>query len=183
MSEAVTLPRTGEPPLRFRGEQIAEAGGRWFHGRDLNRWHDLSLYQSDDGRFVLAIAFCTQWQGEGGYDFAWVCKTPAEVVDLLRKYDPLPLRVGFPPRREYADKQLALAQALRQQYDDAVAELLKDERFAEPLDSAETVRVCGHCGAVPAWPVLWIEYGVEIVSYLCKRCDEDEQRELDRDGD
>lgn len=140
--DTITLPRTGDAPLKFAGQLVAESGDNRFAGREQNRWHELALYR-DNGRFVLRVAFRTNWQGEPSYDWAWVCATPAEVRERLREHDPVPERVGFPPGEQYAARQQSLEQGLRAQYDATVSELLARDEFAVSLDQDQAEQCAG----------------------------------------
>lgn len=59
-----TLRRTGQAPLRFQGELLAEADGEYESGRDFNRWHELTVYRTRGGKYVLRIAYRSAHQGE-----------------------------------------------------------------------------------------------------------------------
>lgn len=133
----ITLPRTGDSPLRFQGELLAEAGGPRFNGQDINRFHVLQIYRSDGGRFVVAIEFVSRWQGEAGANEAHVCRSGDDVRRVLREYEPIGDRVGFPDKPEFADRQRRLTTAIREQYDACVSELLSRDEFATSLDEAQ----------------------------------------------
>jgi hypothetical protein len=133
---AYTLTRTGDAPLKFSGELLAEAGGRHFRGREQNRWHELSIYATDAGAYVVAIAFRTRWQGEAEHDEAHAVATLPAVAQVLRDYNPVRPRVGYPPGPEYAERQARLGAALQEQYAACVSEVLSDERFAESPEAA-----------------------------------------------
>lgn len=131
-----TLQRTGDTPLRFRGERIAEASSRIVGGQERNRWFELALYRTVGGTYVAAIGFRSQWQGEHDEDRAAACETPAAVRDELTVRDPIPVGIGFPPGAAYAEKQARLLVALRHDYDALVTELFEGvaDEFAETID-------------------------------------------------
>lgn len=101
----IILTRTGRASLRFGGELLAESEGQHHRGRDQTRWHDIAIYQAEDGTIALAIAYETRYQGEGGYATASVHETPASVAATLAGYDPTARVAGFPPGGHYAEKQ------------------------------------------------------------------------------
>lgn len=68
------IERDGLKDLRFGGVIIAEANNRWLAGRQQNRWHELTLYRTAAGNYVLHELYITQWQGE-------LCASNAYVYD------------------------------------------------------------------------------------------------------
>jgi hypothetical protein len=134
----ITLPRTGDSPLRFDGEIIAEAGGKQFAGREQNRYHCLALYRvaGHDRQYVLSIAYHTDWQGESHRDTVHVCDSPEDVRRVLREYEPVREGVGFPPGDQYADRQRRLESQIREQYDACVSEILGGDEFAQTIEGA-----------------------------------------------
>lgn len=128
-----TLRRTGERPLRFQGERIAEAGGSHQFGRDQNRWHDIAVYLTSGGKFVVHVEYCTRWQGEADHSHVEICDQPDAVAAVLRNYNPLELVAGFPADDRYAERQARLFRDIRLRYDSLVSEVLRDERFAETI--------------------------------------------------
>jgi hypothetical protein len=118
-----TLSRTGDAPVSFEGDLLAEAGGHWLAGRELNRWHSLAIYDIANG-FVLSISYHTRWQGETDCDLVFVCNTPTEVKQKIREYNPVPVGIGYPPADQYRERQSRLETDLRRQYAAAVTELL-----------------------------------------------------------
>ena len=120
----ITLTRTGNRPLAFDGEQIAASSSRH---RDANRWHDLSLYKTSNGNFVLSVDYNTIWQGEMDYSDAVIVDSADAVAQVLRTTDPTKHATGFPvysdAMRVKEDRRRAELQA---RYDAAVSELLAD---------------------------------------------------------
>lgn len=131
-----TLERTGQPPLKFRGRLLAESSGRWTVGRDNNRWHDLEIYRTEAGRYVVSIVFETIWQGETGTKTVVLLDTPTGVTDELLEYrNRIPdLLIGYPPGEAYEDKQQRLIQSLQMRFEDQITEVLKDDAFAERIE-------------------------------------------------
>src|SRR3990167_1105524 len=126
MMGKIKLPRTGDRPLAFAGEQIAAADSRQPQGPCQNRWYDLALYRTEGGTYVVAIGYRTQWQGELPRDQAHKCSDVAEAVAILRDTIPeLPLN-GFPPGQQYDERRAHVEGAVRKCYEHAVSELLAD---------------------------------------------------------
>lgn len=129
----ITLPRSGRAPLRFAGEEIAVSDGERQAACNQNRWHELAVYRTDAGGYVVRVAYRTRWQGELDRDAAFVCAAAGDVVAALRAYDPTgPVR-GFPPGSTYAERQERLLADLRARYEEQVSEVLASEEFTEVL--------------------------------------------------
>lgn len=123
--ETVTLPRTGDRPVRFTGEEVATATSRQSNGPCQSRWYELALYRTDSGRYVLAIGYRSQWEGELPEDRVYVEDSAAAVAAQLQGAIPeLPL-LAFPPGAQYEEKRAYVAERLRRCYDAAVGELLQ----------------------------------------------------------
>lgn len=131
--EDVKLKRTGQLPLVFRGELLKEADGKWVNGKDQNRWHKIALYQTEQSkRFVLAISYRTQWQGEENQDDVLILgPEQQQMIDVLRDYDPVPTHVGFPKAEHFRDRQRDLEEGLRRRFASLVTEILEDVEGAE----------------------------------------------------
>ena len=120
-----TLPRTGDRALSFTGERLATADTRTREGFGQSRWHELALYRTEGGRYVVALGYRTQWQGELPVDWAWTAADEAEAVRYLREHDPMTGVMGFPPGRQYEERQERLQADLHLRYDTAVSEILE----------------------------------------------------------
>src|SRR4051794_1225207 len=55
--EDIILPRSGKAPLVFRGQQLAVVFGQRHLGREHNRWHELVVYRTEGGRYMVRIAY------------------------------------------------------------------------------------------------------------------------------
>ncbi|MBS3949739.1 MAG: hypothetical protein KGZ53_03630 [Peptococcaceae bacterium] len=118
-----TLTRTGDRPLQFSGECIAAADGKYHAGQEQNRWHEMSVYRTMGGKYVVEVAYRTQWQGEEAHYRAAICETIEEVITSLRSIDPTAHLQGFPPHPSYAEKQTRLKANLRLQLDVLISEV------------------------------------------------------------
>jgi hypothetical protein len=128
--------RTGEPPLKFRGRSLVQVGGRIYQGQEQNRWHELEVFRTEGGNYVLAIGYHTQWQGEDDHLVALVCKQAGDVVARVRGYDPAEHVVGYPPGPGYADKQARLIETIRRRYNTLATDLYEQlgSEFAEVIE-------------------------------------------------
>jgi hypothetical protein len=131
-----TIPRTGQAPLRFTGELIAETSTRLIAGRERNRWFVLKLYRTGGGKFPLSVAFRTRWEGEHDTDRVVLCGSTADVRIDLSLFQPLGMSIiGYPAGEHYAERQARLEQTLRLDWETAVRDLLGQvsEEFAEEI--------------------------------------------------
>ena len=131
--EKYKLKRSGKPPLAFEGEKLAEAGGKWQAGRELNRWHDITAYRTVGGRYILQIEYHSLWQGEEGHDFVEDADNPGELAEIVLDYDPIGHAQGFPPGAQFEEKQARMVSALRAQYDTRISEVLSQIPGAEEV--------------------------------------------------
>lgn len=122
--QTITLPRSGQAPLQFTGDQVAESGSRDTKGPCQTRWHEMVVYRAESGKLVLAIEYKTQWQGEHDRFQAWVCETPAGLRERLAEVDPFADLIGFPPGAQFDAKRQHTEKCLRQCWEGAVSELL-----------------------------------------------------------
>lgn len=120
------LTRTGDRPLKFSGELIAQVDGRIFAGQEQNRWHELRVYKTASGKYVLEVSYYTQWQGESCHHQASVHDTVAGVADEIRVTNPLEHLLGYPPHLQFAEKQARLEESLQQRWGVLVSEILND---------------------------------------------------------
>ena len=141
--EQIKGPRTGEAPLAFEGELLAEASGRLVGGKGRNRWHGVEVYRTAGGKYVLAIAYRTQWQGEQDHREAVVLGSLDEAAEQLRATVPTlhlegyrTLLANVSPGREspYRARQADLEAQLTRDWQHLAAEVLEtigvEERIA-----------------------------------------------------
>ncbi len=82
------LQRDGAPPLRFKGELLAETSSSPDRGRGdwsgaTGRWTELRLYRTQGGKYVCQRIGRAQWQGERDTHEAVVCETENEVMEFF----------------------------------------------------------------------------------------------------
>lgn len=129
-----TIPRTGNAPLKFEGELIAKSvptpdSGK--KGKEPKRWHELTLFCTLTGKYVLAISYRVEWKGEHDHHYAEVLPDIPSAVRAIQGYDPVAHVIGYPPSEQYAEKQARLLNELRQTFAVQVSELLNRDEFAE----------------------------------------------------
>jgi len=117
-----TITRTGDRPLKFNGEVLAESSSKKPDGPCSSRYWDLALWRTDSGKFVLSAGYFTQWQGESRREDVFVEATAEAAAEQLQKHDYLAPVVGFPPGHE--DRQHRLEQQLTLCWEAAVTEIL-----------------------------------------------------------
>lgn len=134
----ITVLRTGDVPLVFAGEMLAEVSSRCFEGMGEARWHELAMHRTAGGTYVLAVSFHSQYRDEGPLYEAVVTNNPddmrAEVptLSLCR----VPVGIGFPPEPRYEAKQARMVTDLERRFDQAVTELFValGPEFAERIE-------------------------------------------------
>lgn len=128
------LSRTGQAPLVFEGEELARVDGKWSAGREQNRYHNLAVYRTAGGNYILQVEYITQWQGEQRHDHVIVLgQDLSELANALREYDPCTRVQGYPPGPQYAEKQDRLLTSMRSRYDEQVSALLDKIEGAEEV--------------------------------------------------
>ena len=128
------IERTGQRPLEFEGEQLAEASTRNHAGKERNRWHELAVWKAASGKFVAGVSYHTQWDGEAGYDDAMVFESLDQVATLFEEYIfPNIGAIGFPASPTYADRQARLIEDLEQAFKHAAGRLLAELGVSEKI--------------------------------------------------
>lgn len=131
----VSLPRSGDAPIAFRGRVVAQHAGKYHNGAPNKRYFDLTLYQTASGKYVLYRHYHTTWRGEMNHDHIFSADTLDAVVAHLRDWRPQNLKgLGYPPRKEYHALQQHLLAALTQLYEERVSALLADAGAVERID-------------------------------------------------
>jgi hypothetical protein len=138
-----SLPRTGAPNLAFDGELLAQVVGDAYlpAGRRNPRWHDLSLYRTRGGKYVLFISLISDWERrdrtlEPEHHVATVLDSEAAVRRALETHDPATGIEGFPPDSQFASRQEKLLDDVRARYGRCVSDLFGQlgPEFSEVVD-------------------------------------------------
>lgn len=133
--EEYQISRDGDTPLTFRGEEIATANSHADEGGNRNRWHEVTVYRTEGGRYVVGIEYHTQWRGEQDrHDAVALGPDLAEVAECLRTTIPIPDGIGYPPKPQYADRQARMKASLRTRWEVMVGELLEVIGAAERIE-------------------------------------------------
>lgn len=135
MPSEFMLDRHGLPPLKFTGDLIADESSRSNNGPRQNRWHDLSLYITTGGKFVVQIMFCTLWQGEEDRSIVYVADDQQSLIDAMTaKYDPCSGWTGHPLGVADAERKNALlADSIVGGYRQAVSNLFAGAGIIEEV--------------------------------------------------
>lgn len=125
------LPRTGQLPLAFEGEELKHASGKWVNGKDKNRWHELTLYRTRGGEHVLHIHFHTMWQGEINDDAVHRLTDRAEVVGAVMDHPPTQGLKGYPEGKHFHERQRKLEEDITARYMALALKFLEGEEGTE----------------------------------------------------
>ena len=88
MSDTIIVKRTGQAPLRVRGEVIAENESSMNNASpdfdSTGRKRHVQVIKTATGKYVVAVHHTTIWQGEHDTDEAAVLPSLKECVEYLR---------------------------------------------------------------------------------------------------
>jgi len=122
---AFHLLRSGDQPIAFEGHLIADKSGPQINGRDRDRGHDIRLYRTTAGTYLVEIVYWSTWKGEPE------CRTviaagrePSRVTAALKLHDPLKPVLGYPPAERFKPKQDRLLARIRADYATRVSDVL-----------------------------------------------------------
>jgi hypothetical protein len=120
------IQRTGDAPLKFEGELIAESDGKYAAGNDQNRWHNLRLYRTSKGNIVAECEYLTCWQGELGHQEAAALGSVAEAIEWFKGIIPATYVQGFPDKPEYQERQANLLNWIDKRLADQITEIAEE---------------------------------------------------------
>lgn len=132
--QSVRLTRTGDAPLAFSGRILANVSGKRPGEGDLPRWHDVTIYETAGGQYVVAIAYRTTWKGEIGRDTLAVVTGRSELRDALKRHDPVAHVQVLPPGPQFAERQARMVAMVRQQWDGLVEMALTEVDVEERVE-------------------------------------------------
>jgi hypothetical protein len=107
-SNVFTLRKSGARPVSFSGRHLGHHNG-YRVGSPL--WHELNLYQTDDGRYVGDIRVFTKAQGAKDQFHVAVADSLEEALQFFEGYDP---RADVPAELALDDEALSPAELLVQ---------------------------------------------------------------------
>jgi hypothetical protein len=89
----VIIRRTGQPPLRIKGEEVVRSASSSnnaspSYGGSVGRSQEVAVYRTESGRYVAAITNLTTWQGEHDTYDAAVFPSIKPCVGYLRERVP-----------------------------------------------------------------------------------------------
>ncbi len=126
-----TLSRTGDRPLVFTGDLIAEAGGCIHGGQEQKRWYEIRIYSTAGGSYVLEVAYHTSWKGEDSHSHAEAHSNLEKLIAGLRIINPLKHLRGYPLGSTYVEKQARLERDMILRWQTLVGEILSKIPGAE----------------------------------------------------
>jgi len=129
--EEFTIERTGQAPLTFVGTILTESSGARVQDQEQNRWHDIAIYRTKAGRYVVFVEYRSTWKAEIGRCEVAIFDNPKDVVRGLQNYDCTSYVAGFPPLEAYRERQERLLKDIQSRFEDQVSEVLDMEVFEE----------------------------------------------------
>ena len=89
MTDTIIVKRSGQAPLRVRGELIASNSSSSnnaspSYSGSTGRSQKVNIYRTTSGKCVVAIHHNTCWQGEHDSDEAAIFPSPAECITFLK---------------------------------------------------------------------------------------------------
>jgi hypothetical protein len=132
--QSVRLTRTGDAPLVFSGRVLADVSSKQLGEGDVPRWHDLAIYETAAGQYVVAIGYRTTSKGETGRDTLAVVVDRSELRDALKRYDPVAHVPGASSGPPLADKQARLVTMMRQQWESLITLALTEVDLEERVE-------------------------------------------------
>lgn len=132
--EECVTERDGNTPLAFTGMLEWEASSQASSGPLQNRWHDVKVYRTRGGKYVLAVRAASIWAGESDLHWAEVCDDAGKVLESMKGHDAMPDSWGYPAGHQFVEKQAALARALRAGWGRLISEAAAALKCVERVD-------------------------------------------------
>lgn len=123
MKEKITLQRTGNRPLSFLGELVAETTTQTSSGPGESRWWEIALYHADNKKLILSIGYRTRWQSERARDDVIVVESAEEMTDMVRAHD---WATGIYGYDRHPEKQERLMRTLGACWAEGMTEVLRE---------------------------------------------------------
>lgn len=78
------ITRDNDRNLRFEGRSLGHGEqGNSMYRADWNRWTVVEIYETESGRYVVAITSYTKWEGERDRSRALIIDTAEELIPAL----------------------------------------------------------------------------------------------------
>ena len=81
------LPRTGLPELTFDGQLLAEQIGSDPDGVTQGRFHNIRIYEADDGQFIVRVDYVSPFASESSDNLVEAVDGLDGIDDFLSLYD------------------------------------------------------------------------------------------------
>ena len=117
---AFNIPRTGQKSLAFDGELLAHVSG---HSAKNPRWHEVSLYRTQEGVYVAHVAFRCNSEYDTGRDDVCISHKQEVIVEFLNTHQPTRFVRGWPGEKHKA-QDVRLREKLTQAYRTLVSQAL-----------------------------------------------------------
>lgn len=121
------LDRSGLRPLAFTGQELSTVEVVANSGPCSSRWWSIRAFKTDSDKYILALEWKTQWQGENNQDYAEVFESLDDLAYRLENWNPLVNLIGFPASTDgkYAAKQQHIEKTIQQVWAEQVSETLR----------------------------------------------------------
>jgi|AACY02.16.fsa_nt_gi hypothetical protein len=117
-----TVIRTGEMPLQFEGELLWEETSK--ERPEDSRWHELRLYRTENGKYVVEILSVSTYRHEGQTSSANVFDTLKAACREFLDFPPFCCFKGYPPWSDRQEDQAKLEDWVCRRYREAASRLV-----------------------------------------------------------
>ena len=130
-----TIERTGLPVLQFNGEELVDLAGCDPDGSTGGRVHDVSVYRTEDGEFIVEISYRSPHSSEVSDDYVEAVESTAEIEEILSLYDPTERMDRSLFGQHESNRVQVIADALTRRYDQQVARVIDSFETAQTLEA------------------------------------------------
>jgi hypothetical protein len=129
MTERFVLDRTGQSPVAFNGSLIVQVASD--DEDKLDRGFAVSVWKTDSGTYVAHVRYLTKWKTEAEGATVYVADNAKGISAMLRQHNPLQFVVGYPPGKQFAEKQARLEKSVLGRYGSLIGKMLTNVPGAE----------------------------------------------------
>lgn len=122
--QTFTLARTELPDLTFTGRLLVRDVGEDTNGSTQGRVHSLSVYQAEDGEFIVGVQYHSPVADELSDDFIEAVNDLEEVDAALSLYEPAATLKQLPVAQHDVHRRQAAVASLCSRFDRQVANVL-----------------------------------------------------------